>query len=141
MPTLVPVIEALYSYLTADSTFNTAIGGDASTAGRLFYVTSPRETSFPFVTYEVISNRDEMPLMSEASYSASVGFAIYETKAAGPRACLDINDKLRTRLNRQTFAITGATMLAATLEIERGPEDVDNAFFQRVDYLVRGFAS
>ena len=141
MPNLVPVIEALYTYLTADSTFNTAIGGTASSAGRLFYVTSPRQTDFPFVTYEVVSNRDEMPMMSQASYSASIGFAIYESKAAGPRACLDINDKLRARLNRQTFSITGATMLAATLEVERGPEDVDNAFFQRVDYLIRGFAS
>ena len=141
MPNLVPVIEGLYSYLTADSAFNTAIGGSASGAGRLYYVTAPRQTSFPFVTHEVVSNTDEIPMMSEASYSASIGFAIYETKAAGPRACLDINDKLRERLNRQTFSITGATMMAATLEVERGPEDVDNAFFQRVDYLIRGFAS
>jgi len=141
MPNLVPVIEGLYSHMTGDSTFNTAIGGSASAAGRLFYATAPRQTSFPFVTYEVMSNRDEIPMMSQASYSASVSFVIYETLAAGPRACLDINDKLRARLDRQTFSITGATMLAATLEVERGPEDVDNAFFQRVDYLIRGFAS
>ena len=138
---LVPVIEALYSYLTGDSTFNTAIGGSASAAGKLYYGTVPKDTEFPFVTYEILDNRDEMPTMSEASYSMSIGFLIFESKEAGPRACLDINDKLRARLNRQTFSITGATMLAATLEVDRGPEDIDNAFFQRVDYLIRGFGS
>ena len=141
IPSLVPVIDGLYTHMTGDSTFNTAIGGDASTAGRIYYVTSPRKTSFPFVTYEVVSNRDEIPTMSDASYAVSVQFAIFESKAAGPRACMDINDKLKARLERATFSITSHTMMAATLEVERGPEDIDDAFFQRVDYLIRGFAS
>mgnify|MGYP006404495023 FL=1 len=138
---LVPVIEALYSYLTGDSTFNTSIGGSSSAAGKLYYGMAPKDTEFPFVAYEILDNRDEMPTMSQASYSMSVGFLIFESKEAGPRACLDINDKLNARINRQTFSITGHTMLAATLEVERGPEDIDNAFFQRVDYLIRGFGS
>ena len=68
-------------------------------------------------------------------------FKIVETKEAGPRACMDINDKLRDRLSRQTFTITGATMLAAALGVERGPVNVDQAYVQTVDYLIRGFAS
>jgi len=138
---LVPVVEALYVYMTADSDFNTAIGGDASTAGSMYYSTAPNGSAFPFVVYEVTANRDELQCLSEASYAVSVTFTIFETKAAGPRACMDINDKLRTRLDRTTFSITDHTMLAATLEVERGPQDVDEAFFQQVSYLIRGFGS
>ena len=138
---LVNVIEGLYTWMTSDSTFNTAIGGSAGSAGRLFYGLAPSKTQFPFVTYEVVQNRDELPTMSEASYAVIVRFSIWETREAGPRACMDINDKLRSRLDRQTFSITGATMLAAALEVERGPSNLEQAFSQRVDYLIRGFGS
>jgi hypothetical protein len=87
------------------------------------------------------TKKDEIPTMSEASYAVTVEFEIVETKEAGPRACMDINDKLRDRLNRQSFTITGASMLAATLGVERGPVNVDQAYVQTVDYLIRGFAS
>jgi hypothetical protein len=139
--TLTPVVEAIYAHLTGDSNFNTAIGGTASSSGRLFYGTAPKGAAFPFCVYQVTQSRDELQAMSEASYAVSVQFSIFETKEAGPRACMDINDKLRTRLNRQTFSITGHTMLAAALEVERGPQDVDEAFFQQVSYLIRGFGS
>tara|TARA_Y100001973_G_C5209184_1_gene344087 strand:- start:17572 stop:18003 length:432 start_codon:yes stop_codon:yes gene_type:complete len=138
---LVPVIEGLYSHLTGDSTFNSAIGGSASSAGKLYYGLAPKDTSFPFVAYTVTRNRDEMPVLSEASYAVTVQFVIVESREAGPRACMDINDKLRLRLDRQTFAITGLTMLAAALEVERGPVDDDEAYVQTVDYLIRGFAA
>jgi len=46
---LVPVIEALYSYLTGDSTFNTSIGGSSSAAGKLYYGMAPKDTEFPLV--------------------------------------------------------------------------------------------
>ena len=139
--TLVPVVEGIYSHLTGDSTFNTAVGGSASAAGRLFYGLAPRETDFPFCVYTVVRNRDEMPLLSEASYAVTVQLIMVESKEAGPRARMDINDKLRARLDRQTFAITGHTMLAAALEVERGPTEDDEAFVQTADYLIRGFES
>ena len=141
MPNLVPVIEGLYSYLTGDSTFNTAIGGSASSAGRLYYSLAPKGTSFPYATFQVISNTDALAPMAQEAYSSTIQISIFETYEAGPRACLDINDKLRARLNRETFSITGATMMAATMAIERGPMHVDESYMQAVDYLVRGFAA
>tara|TARA_R110000824_G_scaffold157256_2_gene330689 strand:+ start:95 stop:523 length:429 start_codon:yes stop_codon:yes gene_type:complete len=138
---LVNVVGGLYTWLTTDSDFNTAIGGSSGVAGRLYYGLAPKGAALPLVMYEVTANRDEIPTMSEASYAVTVEFEIVETKEAGPRACMDINDKLRDRLSRQTFTITGATMLAAALGVERGPVNVDQAYVQTVDYLIRGFAS
>ena len=136
---LVKVAAGLYSHLTADSGFNTSIGGDGSTAGRLYYGQAPEDTQMPFVVFFAIDNREENSTMSAAAYAVSVQFSIVEEYAAGPRSCLDITDKLRARLNRSTFAITGHTMMAATVEIERGPTPSDRAYLQTCDYLVRGF--
>lgn len=136
---LVKVAEGLYSHMTGDSGFNTAIGGDGSTAGRLFYGQAQEGTAFPYVVFFAIDNRDENGTMSEAAYAISVQFSIVEEYEAGPRACLDIADKLRARLNRSTFSITGHSMMAATLETERGPVVDDRSYLQTCDYLIRGF--
>jgi len=136
---LVKVAEGLYTFMTGDAGFNTSIGGDASTAGRLYYGQAPEDTPYPYVVFFAIDNRDETPTMSESSYAVRVQFSIVEESAAGPRACMDIADKLRTRLNRATFGITDHTMMAATVEIERGPVLDDRTHLQTCDYLIRGF--
>tara|TARA_R110000824_G_scaffold89623_10_gene219584 strand:+ start:512 stop:937 length:426 start_codon:yes stop_codon:yes gene_type:complete len=136
---LVKVAEGLYTHMTGNSGFNTAIGGDASTAGRLYYSQAPENTTFPYVVFFAIDNRDETPTMSESSYAVRVQFSIVEESAAGPRACMDVADKLRARLNRATFGITDHTMMAATVEIERGPVLDDRTHLQTCDYLIRGF--
>ena len=136
---LVKVADGLYTYMTADAGFNTSIGGSASTAGRLYYGQAPEGTTLPYVVFFAIDNRDETPTMSESSYAVSVQFSIVEEAAAGPRACLDISDKLRARLNRSTFGITDHTMMAATVENERGPVMDDRTYLQTCDYLIRGF--
>jgi hypothetical protein len=136
---LVKVAEGLFAHMTGNCDFNTALGGDASTAGRLYYGQAPEDTAFPYVIFFAVDNRDETPTMSESSYAVSVQFSIVEEAAAGPRACLDIADKLRDRLNRSTFGITDHTMMAATVEIERGPVLDDRTYLQTCDYLIRGF--
>ena len=138
---IVKVAEGLYAHMTGDSSFNTAIGGDASTAGRLYYGQAEDDTAFPYVVFQAIDNTQEDSTMSEAAYAVSIQFTIVEEYDAGPRACLDVADKLLAPMNRATFSITGHTMMAATLEVERGPEVDDRVYFQTCDYLIRGFES
>ncbi len=136
---LVKVAEGLFSHLTGDSGFNSSIGGSDIAAGRLYYGQAQEDAAMPYVVFFAVDNREENSTMSAAAYAVSVQFTIVEEYAAGPRSCLDIADKLRARLNRSTFAITDHTMMAATLEIERGPTASDRAYTQNCDYLIRGF--
>ena len=49
------VLDGLYSRLTGDSTFNTAIGGSATVAGRYRFGRAAREETLPYVVGDLIS--------------------------------------------------------------------------------------
>ena len=52
---LANVVIGLYDFLTADNAFNTAIGGDGSTKGRLRYSQADKNETYPYVVFHIIS--------------------------------------------------------------------------------------
>jgi len=132
------VLDGLYAYLTADSTFNTAIGGDAVTAGRLWYGHAERDTALPFCVYQIVSSVDGDTMQTDG-YEYRVQITAYEDVEAGPRATTDIMDKLRARLHRQRFAVVDQTQMTVSEDTLRGPFREDDAWRADADYLVKGY--
>ena len=136
--TAVKVLDGLYAYLTADSTFNTAIGGGVATAGRLCYGHAERDTTLPFTVYQIVSSVDG-DTMQKDGYDYRVQITAYEDVEAGARAVLDIMDKLRARLHRQRFTVTDHQQMTVSEDTVRGPFREDDAWRIDADYLVKGF--
>ena len=136
------IVDGIYSYLTADSTFNTAIGGTASAAGRLYHGQTPTNATptTPYVVYFIIDTVDE-DSFDKDGFNISVQFSIWDTKASGARACLDTYDKLHARLHRAIVTMSNIDEMPAELDIKRGPVIDDQYWLIQADYLFRGYES
>lgn len=134
------ISDAFYTYLTADSSFNTAIGGTSSTAGRLYLSLAPRDADFPFVVMTFISGVtfDTMP---KDGYSYRIQFAAFEDEGGGPRGCMDILDALRARLHRTRVSPTGYRELAVREDVPLAPFFNEKTWQQSVDYIAEGVAA
>jgi hypothetical protein len=135
---IVDVLQGLYNHLTGNNTFNTAIGGDSSTAGRLFFGRAAKGTAYPYATYTVVSIVDDSN-MTQDGYSARVQFDIWESESAGPRACLDVCDALRAELHKETFTVTNITQMKSVLALEIAPVPDDKSWHSISDYTIAGF--
>ena len=140
------VIDGLYNHLKGHSTFNTAVGGTAALAGRIYHGSAPRigesdginTMQYPYVVFFVVSSTYNDSFAKDG-YSYRVQFTIMEDKEAGPRACMDVTDALRARLHRTQFTVTSHKTLAAREDVPRGPVFVDGAWQQDTDYIIEGF--
>jgi len=134
----VNVFTGFYTYLTADSTFNTAMGGGVATAGRIWYSHVERDETLPFAAVDLISSVDA-DTMQKDGYDYRVQVTIYDDGEAGPLAVMGHLDKLRTRLHRQRFSVTGHQQMTVSEDTVRGPFREDDAWRVDADYWVRGF--
>ena len=132
------VTDGLYARLTADSTFNTAIGGTGSAAGRLYLDIAPHETAFPYVSFFIISGTAGMEAFDKQGYELRVQFTIWEDEDAGPRACLGVYDALHLRLHGAGFSVTDHNNMTAEQTLLLGPRKEDEVWRIDVDYFIRG---
>lgn len=140
---IVDVIDSLFTYLTADSTFNTALGGQSSKAGRIWFAQPKRNATFPYCFYDIIDNSAEVDTFADDSYRMRVQFTVYDTATSvkGARTVADIIDKLRARLHRARFTVTGHQQMGAALDNERGPVREEQTWRMDADYMITGWKS
>lgn len=140
---LASIFDDMWDYLTSDSTFNTAIGGSALSRGRLYYDQQAPPDSGPTFPYAMMSIVDEVwdDTFTTQGYDIRVQVTIWDEEDAGPKAVMEHADKLRARIHRQTFTVTGHNNMAAIVDITRGPLKEDDAFRMDADIRLRGFKS
>ena len=138
---IVDVIDSLYTHLTGDSTFNTALGGSASVKGRLRFSQPERDLTFPYCFYDIIDDTSELDTFADDSYRMRVQFTVYDqaTTTTGARSVAVIIDKLRARLHRASFSVTGHDQMGAQLDIERGPVREEQTWRMDADYFISGW--
>lgn len=132
------VLAGLYTHLTGDAAFNTSLGGDATTAGRLYWDLAPEGTAYPYAVMSVIASLPRDTFTDEG-FDYRIQFSIFDDADAGPKSCVTIADNLHARLHRQTFTITGHDLESAFELIRIGPVYVDGAWQVTVDYRISGF--
>lgn len=137
---LAKFIDGIYSWLTADSTFNTAIGGGATTAGRLRYQLAQRDETMPYCVYTLIDGvpQDTFP---KDGVEIRVQFSIYTAKSGGSRAAAVVGDKLRARLKDVHLTVTSHGTWGAEEAAARGPLLDDDAWRIDLDFLISGLVS
>lgn len=131
------IVAGLYTYISADSAFNTAVGGDASTAGRIRYARAQKGETYPYVVFHLISFVGNNTMATDG-YSARFQFDIWESEEAGPRACMDVADALRSRLSRAVYAITNHEQTQMRMDNELPPVLEETAWRQVCDYVAQG---
>lgn len=127
----------LFDHLTADNAFNSAIGGNASTAGRLRFMLADKSETYPYCTYNIISVNDDSNMTTDG-YKIRFQFDIWESEEAGARACMDISDALRSVLSRATYSITGHSQAQMRMDNEIPPMLEGTAWRQICDYVATG---
>lgn len=135
------VYSALWSHLTGDSDFNTSLGGNAFTTGRVYYEQQvPDEPTLPYAVMSVVDNV-WADAWDKQGYRARVQVTVWTDEDDGVVSPQTIIDELRARVHRVTFAVTGHDNMAAVIDITRGPLKEDDAFRMDADVLLRGFES
>lgn len=135
------ILNGLYAYLTADSTFNTSIGGDASTAGRIRYGLADQEEDAPYVVYDVIDDTFAgTETFDKQGFHMRVQFRIYGDPHTDPADLMDVEDNLRARLHRAApFAVTGHKITGSVRDQMRGPFREEDVWRIDADYMIDGF--
>jgi len=134
---LVDITTAVYDFLTGDNAFNTAIGGDASTAGRLRFSQADKNETYPYAVYHIISFNDDSNMTNDG-YKIRFQFDILESEEAGARACMDISDALRDVLSRAVYTITNHTQTQLRMDNELPPALEGTSWRQVCDYVATG---
>jgi len=134
------IVAGLYSHLTGDSDFNTAIGGSGSTAGRLRFRLANKSETYPYCVFHVISLVGEDNMTTDG-YFIRFQFDIWESEEAGPRACMDVADDLRARMTRATYTITNHEQTQIRLDTATPPALEGTAWVSRCDYVAQGLRS
>lgn len=131
--------EALYEFLTDNSTFNDSIGGSAGVAGRLRWDRADPDDTMPYVVMSLVSLVNLDGLQNDG-FSARFHFTCYaETTAA---AAQGIADKLLARLHRGgDLAISGHTNMHPFLDLMLGATQEEEAWRVDLDFIIEGFAS
>lgn len=136
--TQVDILDALYTRLTGNSTFNTAMGGNVTTAGRIRFGVANRDEAFPYCVITFVSGIERRAL-GEAGYDYTLQFSIYDDTEAGARAVGAHCDTLRARLDAAHFTPTGHQQYAAREIAVRGPLYEVDAWRIDSDYVLTGF--
>ena len=134
------ILGGLYTHLTGDSTFNTAVGGTASTAGRIWFGLAKAGEAMPYCVMSEVSS-GTFDTMGAAGLESRVSFQLVSDAPGGPADCVDLADKLRVRLDNATFTASGHEVLPAVLEDEVGPIRETDAWVLNIDYTIRALAT
>lgn len=130
--------DALYTYLTGNSTFNTAMGGDATTAGRVDLGYAQADRSMPYCVVTFIDGI-AAGTMANDGLEFRIQLDIWDDLEAGPAAIAGHMDKLRLRLDRQRLTITSHNAITSEEDIVRGPLREQEAWRVSADYTVTVF--
>jgi hypothetical protein len=134
---LANVVIGLYDFLTDDNAFNTSIGGDGSTKGRLRYSQADKNETYPYAVFHVISIVSDN-VMTTDGYFIRYQFDIWESEEAGARACMDISDALRGVLSRATYTISGHSQTQMRMDNEAPPLLEGTSWRHTCDYVATG---
>ena len=135
------VLDGLFSHLTGDSTFNTAVGGTASSAGRIRYGLADQEETAPYVGFDLIDDTFAgTETFAKQGFHMRVQFRIYGGPHTDPSDLMDVEDKLRARLHRASpFSVTGHTVTGSVRDQMRGPFREEDVWRIDADYMIDGF--
>ena len=126
------IMDGLYSWLTAASTFNTAVGG------RVRQGQADPEETLPYCVLTVVSMGD-FHAMDKSGTTLRIQVDVYDVEGDGPRSLMAIWDTLMLRLDRAIVTATGHELIPAFLDNARGPLLEDQAWRISGDFLISGF--
>lgn len=132
------ILVGLDNHLVGDSTFNDAIGGSASTEGRLWLGQAPANETLPYAVSNVIDWVD-MNAMDQDGVELRVQISVYVSRAdATPDDLTDIVDDLLDRMQRTTSITIANNHVTTTphFEVMRGPLYDDTTIRMDVDFLL-----
>ena len=132
------ILDGLFTFLTADSTFNTLIGGSASTAGRITSGKAKENEDFPYVVMDTVSDVGN-DTFDKDGYLMRIQFDLYESESAGKRACWDILDTLVARLHRKKFTVVDHDQMAAQYDSKLGPFAEGETWRIAADFRIEGY--
>lgn len=135
--------DALYSRLTGNSTFNTAMGGTASTAGRIRMDWIEEDSDLPYCAFTIVSSDDWSAggANGKDGDDVTVQFSIWDKGQLGPRAVAAHLDKLHARLARGRFTPSNQEVLTPLRLQTRGPFKDDLLWRVDADYRFFAFES
>jgi len=134
---MISVQYAIDTYLRADSTLMTYLGGIGAptlTVGRLYYLLAPEGATLPYCVYTMVSNNDSAEFFSSDDTQARIQFDV----VASSRASYAIDDRLRTLLRYHSGTLSGLTVwtIEPANRRERYNPDTSRYVFSS-DYIVR----
>jgi hypothetical protein len=132
------VYDALYSHLTANSTFNTSLGGDASTAGRLAWGRSLPDDAFPRAVLTIVDGGN-FDAFDKDGFDVRIQVSIWGDEAGGARAVQVIGDQLMARLNGASVSATGHQIITPISDVLRGPYIEEETWRVDMDFIIQGF--
>ncbi len=136
---LANIMVGVFDHLTADSTFNTAMGGNDSTAGRIRFGSARDNETWPYTVIHVIS-MVPMNASVKDGYSIRVQFSIFEKlEDDSPEDIINDYDALTARLTRTAVSAGGHETMKPRQDITRGPFRVDEAWQIDADWIYEGF--
>ncbi len=83
------VVEAVFTRLTADNTFNTSMGGSASIKGRIYHQIALQNDALPLCVFDVVDVRVRRAFVAAGTkiiYEFDLHFDIFVSRASGTAA-------------------------------------------------------
>lgn len=134
------MLKGLYDHLKANSSFNTSLGGGASTAGRIWYGQAKPQETLPYAVMFWVS-AENFDAFDKDGLDGTFQVSIWNTEAAGPDAVADIGDNLLARLNGVSVSATGNQIITPMVSQVRGPFLDEDAWRQDFDFRIQTHAT
>ncbi len=131
---LARIWNGLYTQLTTASTFATLTGG------RVYFGHAPARTTVPYAVVDFV-DKVAVDTFESDGYEIRAQVTMYGTKAAGPRAMVDIADAMRDQVQRQRWVVATTEQMAAVVDVERGPTRESELWRYDADVMLTGFAT
>ena len=101
------IVKAFYGKLRSDSTFNTGLGGSASSAGRIFEALAPDGAAYPLCTFNLVTmDRDARFTSTGVDSDFNFRVDLYDRRTVSTETLYSLSDKLITLMHKASFAIT-----------------------------------
>ncbi len=121
------VVEAVYARLTGDSALNTALGGSASVAGRVYHQVAIQNDAMPLLIFDVLDVQLLRSFGTTIGYQWDLHFDLYVDRAAGTAAsggAGTIDEHLFDRIDDQALVASGLDR-AVMLFTRRGVRTIE----------------
>jgi hypothetical protein len=130
------ILTDIYSFMVADSSFNTSIGGDASTNGRLWWDKAEPDETLPYAVMTAV-DWVKANVMATDGCVLRLQVAVYVDEASSTAAALTaIIDNLLDRMQRASITITNHENTTPAFDIMRGPVYDDDTIRMDADFLL-----